>query len=334
MPAARPMLNLAVSPYHLSTREPVAAIALTLCDHAVTALPEPAEGRSREHIRAAVDRLPRFLRVLESWRWSGPLWREGIVSAGQFAPPERAFAGVAAAGRDVCTESAFARLAASVSPPPPRTAAAADEPTDAEDRWLDALCTDLLRGGPDPRLSTAVIAALDRFAAAHGYIAVRGPTDSLAQRAEARLARKAFSIALPVMSRAAGGRILDLRHSLADQLAGLRVAMADAFDAGDSAAAARQPLNIAAAAYTTAFEEWFAAATRDDENDQRTMREFVSITGAVLPADAAILSARAAMHGVTRAAARANVRGSANATERGGKPLRALLVRPMNVQPA
>lgn len=334
MPAARPMLNLAVSPYHLSTREPVAAIALTLCDHAVTALPEPAEGRSREQVRAAVDRLPRFLRVLESWRWSGPLWRAGVVGAGQVAPPEHAFQGVAAAGRDVSSESAFARLAATVVPPPPRAAAAAEEPTDAEDRWLDALCTDLLRGGPDPRLSTAVTAALDRFAAAHGYIAVRGPTDSLAQRAEARLARKVFSIALPVMSRAAGGKILDLRNTLAEPLAGLRAAMADAFDAVSSGATARQPLTASAAAYTVAFEEWFAAATRDDENDQRTMREFVSITGAVLPVDAAILSARAAMHGVTRAAGRESARGAAQTTGSGGEPLRALLIRPMNVQPA
>lgn len=327
------MLNLAVSPYHLSTREPVAAIALTLCDRAVTALPEPAEGRSREHIRAAVDRLPRFLRVLESWRWSGPLWRAGVVGAGQLAPPERAFAGVAAAGRDVCAEDAFARLAASAVPPPPRTAAADGEPSDAEDRWLDALCTDLLRGGPDPRLSTAVIAALDRFAAAHGYIAVRGPTDSLAQRAEARLARKVFSIALPVMSRAAGGRILDLRNSLAEPLASLRSAMLGAFESGNEPGATRGALAAAASDYSLAFETWFAEVARDDENDQRTMREFVSITGSVLPADAAILSARAAMHGVTRAAGRTSTRGSAQATDSGGEPLRALLIRPMNVQP-
>ncbi|MBX3407445.1 MAG: hypothetical protein KF869_11850 [Phycisphaeraceae bacterium] len=334
MAAPRAMLNLAVSPYHLSTREPVAAIALTLCDHAVTALPEPAEGRSRAHIRAAVDRLPRLLRVLESWRWSGPLWRGGVLGSGM--PHDRPFDGVGAAGREVWTDEAFARLAATVDPPPrvneDDESARAAAPGVETDRWLDALCADMLRGGPDPRISTAVVAALDRYAASHGCIAVRGPTDSLAQRAESRLTDRVFALAIPVMSRAAGGKIVDLRAALRGPLEILREAMAGAF----AAAGAPDTAALAAAAgrYTEAFESWFAAATRDDENDQRTMREFVSITGVRLPADSALVSARAAMRGVSRAAGRARDPRPAQKTDVIDRALPAMLIRPMNVRPA
>ena len=261
MAAPRAMLNLAVSPYHLSTREPVAAIALTLCDHAVTALPEPAEGRSRSDIRAAVDRLPRLLRVLESWRWSGPLWRAGVLGSG--LPHDRPFDGVGAAGREVWTDEAFARLAATADPPPRVNeggdSARATAPGVEAARWLDALCADMLRGGPDPRISTAVVAALDRYAASHGCIAVRGPTDSLAQRAEARLTDRVFALAIPVMSRAAGGKIVDLRAELRGPLQVLREAMAGAFAAAGVPNAAA--LGAAAGRYTEAFESWFAAAT-------------------------------------------------------------------------
>ncbi len=330
MAGPRAMLNLVVSPYHLSTREPVAAIALTLCDRAVTALPEPAEGRTRADVRAAVDRAPRLLRLLESWRWSGPLWRAGVVGSGE--PHDRPFDGVAAAGRDVWTDAAFARLAAHVNPPARTAAGEGAAPGGEADRWLDALCADMLRGGPDPRLSTAVVAALDRYAAAHGCVAVRGPTDSLAQRAEARLTTRVFAVAVPVMSRAAGGRIVDLRAALRGPLDALRAAMAAAFESGSAPDA--DALGAAARRYTDAFEGWFAAASRDDENDQRTMREFVSITGVRLPADAALLSARAAMRGVSRAAGRGGEGVPTRATPADpARTLCALLIRPMNVRP-
>lgn len=332
MPRTRAMLNLAVSPYHLSTREPVAAIALTLCDRAVTALPEPAEGRTREDVRAAVDRVPRLLRVLEAWRWSGPLWQSGVVGAGE--PGDHVFDGVLAAGREVCNDAAFARLAAGAAPPPPASGQTAPRAGDAADLWLDALCADLLRGGPDPRISTTITAAMDRYAASHSCVAVRGPTDSLAQRAEARMTVKIFAVALPVMSRAAGGKILELRASLAEPLGALRAAMADALDRGTAAADAREALHAAAADYGRAFEAWFGRAERDDEADQRTMREFVSITGVALPVDAALLSARAAIQGVSRAAGRRSPSASVPTSKPpSGSVLHALLIRPMNVRP-
>jgi hypothetical protein len=207
------------------------------------------------------------------------------------------------------------------------------EPGDEADRWLDALCSDLLRGGPDPALSTVVTGTLDRFAAAHGCVVVRGSTDSLAQRAEIKLMKRSFSIAIPVMSRAAGGRLLQLRAALRRELAGLRAAMMEVWNfvhTGDDGPVGR--LNAAAADYAAAFEVWFAAASRDDENAERTMRAFVNLTGAVLPADSAIVCARAAIRNVARASGRPTAPVAAPQAQ-SAAALRAILIRPMNVRP-
>ena len=75
-------LSIAVSPYHLATREPPAMAALVLADHVVTLLPQPAGGSTREEIRAAAENCPRYLRLMESWRWCSPLWNAGIISSG------------------------------------------------------------------------------------------------------------------------------------------------------------------------------------------------------------------------------------------------------------
>ena len=314
-----------MSPYHLTTRELPATVSLTLADAAVTLVPEPAEGPSREAVREAVSRVPRLLRVLESWRWSGPLWRAGLV-AGAGVGGETAFAGVAGAERDMFADPSLASITG-------RALQHQSVPGDQADRWLDALCTDLLKGGPDPLISTTITAALDRFGAANGFVSVRGPTDSLAQRAEVRLMRRVFSVALPVMSRAAGGRIALLRIDLRKQLVPLRAAMLSAFS-GDPAIA----LTGAVAAYTEAFEDWFSRAARDDENAERTMRDYVNISGALLPPDAAFISARAAVRGVSRATRGAGHPATvqppdAHTDQPPPQMVRTLIVRPMNVRP-
>jgi len=332
-------LNLALSPYHLTTRELTAAVALTIADRAVTLVPQPPDGHSREIIRQAIDRVPRLLRLLEAWRWSGPLWRMGLV-AGE-ANDDRPFSCMTDVAAQISADPTLARIA----PTKPRPTDEGDE----ADRWLDAFCSDLLRGGPDPGLSTVTIGALDRFAANHGFVSVRGATDSLAQRAEKQILQRVASIAIPVMSRAAGGRILELRASLHLELGALRAAISDvwteaalngvALDA--SPAAAR--LAEAAAAYTETFETWFSRVARDDENAERTMRAFVSLTAAVLPTDSALICARAAIRGAARAAGKAPARakekprashgtaGSGALTQ--APTLRVLIIRPMNVRP-
>ena len=316
-------LILAVSPYHLATRELTAAVALTLADRAATLVPEPAEGHGRDDIRRAIERVPRLLRVLEAWRWSGPLWRSGVI-AGE-AETERPFAAMGPVSEQIAADPALVRLGGA-KPPPAQSG-------DEADRWLDSFCSDLLRGGPDPSLSTLTTAAMDHFAAAHGLVSIRGSTDSIAQRAELKLMHKVFSIAIPVMSRAAGSRILELRASLRDELRELRSAISAAWNAKDTTGSAPSAkLAEAAAAYTEAFELWFARAARDDENAERTMRAFVSLTGAFLPADSALVCARAAIRGVARAAGKPTAP-SERASAVKAPPVRVLVIRPMNVRP-
>jgi hypothetical protein len=293
-----------------------------LADRAVTIVPEPAEGHGREDIREAVERVPRLLRLLESWRWSGPLWRAGLM-AGQ-TEADRAFACIVAQNAAISSDASLGPLGGA--------ALSAFVPGDEADRWLDSFCSDLLRGGPDPRLTTAATAALDSFAARHGLASVRGSTDSLAQRAELRLMRRAASVAIPVMSRAAGGRVLELRRELKDELAELRSAIIGIWSAVAGAPGEVEELDAAAAAYSSAFERWFASVARDDENAERTMRDFVSISIGTLPADAALVCARAAI----RTTARVSGRSAESATVVRGEPasqLRTLIVRPMNVRP-
>lgn len=318
-------LNLAVSPYHLTTRELTGAVAMTLADHAVTIVPEPADGHEREVIRHAIERVPRLLRVLEAWRWSGPLWRMGLI-AGE-ADSDRPFSSLAAFGEAISTDPALAKFV-NARPKPV-------EPGDEDDRWLDAFCSDLLRGGPDPCLSTMTVAALDRFAASHGYVAVRGSTDSLAQRAESRLMKRVASVAIPVMSRAAGGRILELRAALHRELTALRAAIAQAWsDDAAIRASLGKDLATAAAEYSEAFEAWFARVGRDDDNSERTMRAFVGLTAAALPADAALVCARVAVRGAARASGRKTAVLDEPAIAQPVPQVRVLVIRPMNVRPA
>ena len=56
--------------------------ALVLADRVVTLVPQPAAGVSRADVRAAVRNSPRYLRLMESWRWSSPLWNCGLISSG------------------------------------------------------------------------------------------------------------------------------------------------------------------------------------------------------------------------------------------------------------
>jgi len=287
-------LSIAVSPYHLTTREPPAMASLLLADRVVTLLPAPEAGRTREAIADAADRLPRYLRLMESWRWSMPLWRQGVLSSG--LEGEDLASGIAPVHERVYTDDSLAALRALMNGAPART----------PDQALDALCADILKGGPDPGINIPIAAALDRFALRHGLFSARAAPASITQKVEERLCDRLFAIAVPVLLRASGERILNAREELADSLGPLReeilaAARATFGEAPTGKGAPAERLRLAAREYTLAFE---AArkdlAAGDDEEGRRVTHGYVSIAAVAAPPDLVLRASMAAARAVNR----------------------------------
>lgn len=325
-------LDLALSPYHLATREAPAMLALILGDRIVTLMPRPTRGQSREGVRETVEAAPRYLRLMESWRWSAPLWRSGVIaSAYQGEDASSELEGVYA---DIDSSAALTSLR-------PLVRSAAKRAAESPDQSLDLIAADVLKGGPDPGINIPITAAVDRFAVRHECCVVRGGVASLAQRAESRLGRRAFAFAMPILLRAGGGRLERLRIDLAPSLADLRGAIlrcvqasiASEPDADMQRAACR--VQDAAAAFAAAFNDWAPlGATGDDENRERVVPGYVSVSGMVMPADAALRSSRAAMRAMHGLSAGDPADDDADEPIAGSdRPLFALIVREMTLTP-
>lgn len=327
-------MNLLVSPYHVTSRElPMMAGAL-LGGRLVTYLPTPTRV-DRAGVRAALHASPRYLRLLESWRWAAPLFREGVVAS----LDERAVGedDGDAAGR---VRSAAERMEGEEAVSELRPYCHAEVYKD-ETSFLEGVSGDVLKGGPDPGVSVPMAAGLDAFARAHGLMALRSGeagfvrtpgapsrrsgapgasvvmTSSLAQRAESALGRTVFSVAAPVMLESSAMTILELREELSQDLDVLRGAVDEAvkMDRQENAAGAglagaggaargskgdsamiSGPVRQAASEYARAF----AVATkgmdgRDDDSGRRMVVGQAMIVCRALPADAAFISSVAAI---------------------------------------
>ena len=332
-------LVIAVSPYHLTTREPPAVAALLLADSVVTLLPSPASGRTREDVRRAVSRSPRYLRMMESWRWTIPLWHEGVLDSAhedsELADDLRGWYDRIGDREDYAELRPLTRHAAAATP----------------DQFLDLLAADILKGGPDPGLNIPVSAAIDDFAVRHGILVARAAAASIAQLAEARVGRRAFALALPVLTRASARLRLRFRDELGHELDSLRAARTSA----TAAAACAHPvdraildgLGHAAHVYTNAFAERRERLQgRDDDEGIRVTTGYVSVAGLVLPPDVAIRSGLAAARALnTRTgtrppaprpdAAAAASAGAPRAAVRAApaEPLVALVVKQLSAEP-
>src|SRR5262245_7272785 len=73
-------MRIAVSPYHLTTKEPAATAAFLLGESVVTMLPAPFNG-DRQHAEDLSTRIPKYLDFIQSWRWTVPLWNAGVVAS-------------------------------------------------------------------------------------------------------------------------------------------------------------------------------------------------------------------------------------------------------------
>jgi hypothetical protein len=318
------MLTIALSPYHLTSREPPALAALLLADRVVTLLPAPHTGTSRADVAGAVERSPRYLRFMESWRWSMPLWRAGVI-ASSFDGCELS-AELHELYRLVDTDDSLAPLRSLL-----RRGSGADP-----DEFLDHLAADILKGGPDPAISIPVAAALDRFAARHALPVARSAGNSIAQKAESRLGRRLYAGALPVLLQASALRLLQIREKLQRRLAPLRDAIGAPHGAPAKGAPAPGAFAAAAKEFTSAFEALPESLIGgDDEEGRRIVRGYVSITAMLLPSDVVLRSSLVAARALGARIPAARTSGPAGAPlgDQGGEPLIVLVVKPMSVRP-
>jgi hypothetical protein len=278
-------LTLILSPYDLSARSPAAMAALLLADHAVTLRPTPFEGTSRAAVADAVDASPRYLRFMESWRWTGPLWREGPVLTAHHHDAEP-FEEIRRVASLVDDDPALAILRPLV------------ESTLFHDgsAYLDAVSRDLLGGG-DPGVGIPLRAGLERFAARHALPIVRCSAGSMTDKLGQSLAKPVTKIDLPLMLDAGGEDLVALRATLARELRALRKQLSgllsgDTNSVADVVNAARE------------FESRFRDIAEDFEPSGEPARRaarpaMVSLTIALFPSDTTLRSASAAMIAAT-----------------------------------
>ena len=284
------MIDFALSPYHLTTREPAAMLALALARRVVTMIPTPTDdagglaGFSATQVAKAV---PSYRKFVESWAWSTPLWDENVLQAshrGQTAVDDMwAVTEHIEQEANLLTLRHFLKHGGFADPA----------------SYLHAVAADLLKGGPDPGISLPVVAGLDRFATRMGLVVVRSRPQSLAQQAELRLAQSLCSFAVPLFMQASAERMLHYREVLKRELAGLREVMAtiakDAIDPrGDGPMVLGEQLAELHEASAVLQEQY--AALRDElcedseDDDVRLVEGFVSISAVRLPWDAALTS--------------------------------------------
>lgn len=293
-------MDLALSPYHLTTLEPAAMSAFLLARRVVTILPVPPGGETRPALRAAMSHCPRYRRLLTSWLELAPLFDAGVITT-------------LADGHDAMLDAraASARID-SVRVYEPLRALLHDDAIATTDDALDAFSADLLKGGPDPGLALPVVAGLDALAARMGLIAVRaGPTParngqapgSLAQQAEAQLGRTLLTLGLPILSQASARTILRARLALAQPLQALHRAIDAVIRASTSAPTQQTPIaaplisaaRAAGLAYTQAFQTHAAGqVNKDDDRRKRVTEIFASVQLRAVPAESALIAALSA----------------------------------------
>jgi len=327
-----PPLVIAVTPYHLATQEVPALCALLLADRVLTLMPEPAAGTSRDDVALAMRRSPRFLRFMERIRWSVPLWDQGVISA---ADGERSLASsLAETYQDIFHNDRFASLRPLIAS---ATSASPDD-------FLDRLCADLLKGGPNPAFSVPVSACIDAFAAEHDLPVARAAPSSIAQQAESRLLRRRAAIVLPVLVQASGHRILSLRLALEPELREVRAALVDTLTA-ETAQQSASPsvpdtrrLDTASKRLAARFEDLRSRlAQGDDDRGIRVVHAYASVTIMAAPIDAVLRSSAIAARSTRKqspSSLQVSAPAAASGVETDRPTLTVLVIKSINLRPA
>lgn len=261
--------------------------ALLLGERVVTMMPAPLTDFGQVELHAAVRSSPRYMRFIESWSWSLPLWREGVIaSAWRGDDPAE---DVRHACRAIEERHEFEPL----RPLMRRTL------FEDQREYLDLLAADLLKGGPDPGISVPMAAGLDRFASRHQLMSVRSEPVSVAQRAEIRCGVPAFALAVPILLQAGGETILRARRALGRELEALRgsvrAAAQGVLASGEVDSGALGALHSAASEFSARFEENRPELCRTPRDEERVVDGFVTITAYSMPCELALVASLAAV---------------------------------------
>lgn len=270
-----------VSPYHLTTREAPALAALLLCEQVCTLVPAPAE---RAEAEALAERAGRYAKVVEAWRWTVPMWAEGVLTA-EIDGCEP-MAAVRAAQREIFEQPMWSGLRGVLE----------GRAYDEGEAAMEALAHDLLRGGPDPAMSVPVAAGLDRFAAQHGWLAVRSAAASVTQKFEEQAARPLAGVTVPIIVQGRAERVLEAREVLAEELEGLRAELSRAAACEADVAA----LRAAASAYRAAFAAQRDAFAETDEDEVRLIVGEASVKVVEMSADVVLEASERATRAMLR----------------------------------
>lgn len=249
--------------------------ALLLARTVVTMMPTPVAVSARAVARA-VDRVPRYLDLMESWGWSMPLWNAGVI-APVFEGSDAA-EDVRAAACRIGDDDAYSDLRPFMN----------QRLFESEHAWIDLVARDVLKGGPDPGVCVPVAAGMDAFASRHALWVARATPTSMAQKAEALLSDRLALVAAPILMQATSEALLEARAALEDEISDLTSALEIAARGGGEGKALLQE---AARAYTTRFHESFEAIARvPSDEDIRIVAGTVTISVERLPADAVLRS--------------------------------------------
>jgi len=173
-----------------------------------------------------------------------------------------------------------------------------DDLYDDPERYLASLSRDLMKGGPDPGIVLPLLASLDRFASRNGACVARSVAVSVAQKAELRLGKPVFGVAIPLMLQASAERMIHARATLHDALTPLRRAIDDVIARCEQGAVEVDGAMVAAEAerYAASYEGLRPRVAEGCIYDEVRMIEgVVTVQGLLLPADAVLRSSEQAM---------------------------------------
>ncbi len=245
-----------VSPYHFTTREAPVMAAVLLADRVYTLLPSPLGATDSGSARSAADRVPEYLDMMRSWRWSQPLWEAGVVmpSVDQVVSPA---AEMASAWKRLTTAPACAALG----------------PLMRLDLFGDAARHDLTVVRPEP--SSVVQKAEQRLSVQRDRLALVMPVLLQADADSIVIARDILEPELEAL-RAAMNAVTD----------GLQACPLRSAGPGPERDAWCARAREAAARYAEAFDANLPeiAACQDDDAPA-LMRGLVSLTFSTLPVD-------------------------------------------------